>query len=716
MSGDEASAQGRPVIVEEFATIANPDASWQSFGRFVAIDGDGALVQVDRSVPDETSETGIRHDGAAMLFNRSGGTWTSTGLLGPVGVLTEWVDTGLAMKDGIAMVIEDTRRIFERTGTSWVQIPPTPSVPGRVQGPDIEIDSGRILVPQHSPIWASELYSKSGGVWRREATLTGHTSFSGDEPPTPSQDLRGNRAIIFNPTGSDGDPPVARLYQPNTTGTWEQFAVLSAPLGSTVFGPHAVLSGGYVAVSGSVEDGTWLWSDNGGTFGGPINVLQPADGYMQPGTLSTTTLEHSQRYILQRNFSHDRNAWVVNVFAEMNHVATLVGKNGASLGTSIDASGNRVIVGGRNGTTGDNIVRVFELPSGLPAWRELRQDDFEQSNAGADWQPEAGSAFSVVQSGNTRVYRQTSVAGNAASLLPASESADQAIQAEVTPTSFAGADRWFGLMTRQTDAMNYYYVTARSSGTIQLRRIVNGTFTTLASAPYSITANRKYRLRLESIGTMHRVYVDDKPLLTAHDSALSHGRSGVIMYRTSADYDNVLISPSSFTTIYAQSFSGSAGRWKNLGQGAWFAENGVYRQASTVDGTRSLTGASTNDHVVQVRVRPTAFNGADRWVGLLARYENDSNYIYVTLRSSNVLSLRRLSFGQIEVLEEQPLTVTPNTWYTLRLEKIGNKVRVYVNETLRISAEDNVGLPGGRVGLLTYKAAADFDDFIAYQP
>jgi len=90
----------------------------------------------------------------------------------------------------------------------------------------------------------------------------------------------------------------------------------------------------------------------------------------------------------------------------------------------------------------------------------------------------------------------------------------------------------------------------------------------------------------------------------------------------------------------------AAGRCKNLGQGAWFAENGVYRQASTVDGTRSLTGASTNDHVVQVRVRPTAFNGADRWVGLLARYENDSNYVYVTLRSSNVLSLRRLSFGQ----------------------------------------------------------------------
>jgi hypothetical protein len=45
----------------------------------------------------------------------------------------------------------------------------------------------------------------------------------------------------------------------------------------------------------------------------------------------------------------------------------------------------------------------------------------------------------------------------------------------------------------------------------------------------------------------------------------------------------------------------------------------------------------------------------------MARYQDDDNYLYVTLRSSNVLSLRELASGQIQVLAEQPLNVTTGT-------------------------------------------------------
>ncbi|MET0533171.1 MAG: hypothetical protein ABW171_03015, partial [Steroidobacter sp.] len=214
-----ATAQNRPINIEESETIAKPDASWEYFGRFVAVDGDWALVQADRFVEDPGAELGTRRDGAAMLFNRSGGTWTYAGLLGPIGIVTEWTDTGLAMKNGVAMVIEDRARIFERTGTTWTETPTNPpSLGGRVQGPDIEIDNGRILVPQIAPRWNGDVYSKSGGVWRREAALVGHTSWFGDEPPTPALDLLGSTAILFNETGNDDDPPVARMYRPSTNG------------------------------------------------------------------------------------------------------------------------------------------------------------------------------------------------------------------------------------------------------------------------------------------------------------------------------------------------------------------------------------------------------------------------------------------------------------------------------------------------------------------
>jgi pectate lyase len=87
----------------------------------------------------------------------------------------------------------------------------------------------------------------------------------------------------------------------------------------------------------------------------------------------------------------------------------------------------------------------------------------------------------------------------------------------------------------------------------------------------------------------------------------------------------------------------------------------------------------------------------------------------VTLRSSNTVSLRRLVHGQIQVLGERTLNVTPGTWYTLRMESVGSSLRLFVNGTL-VAAANNAGPPNGQIALATYKAAADFDDFLAYQP
>jgi hypothetical protein len=64
----ECSAQIRPVVIEESETIATPDPSWNYFGRFVAVDGDYALIQMDRFVPDPESESGTRTDGAGCFI------------------------------------------------------------------------------------------------------------------------------------------------------------------------------------------------------------------------------------------------------------------------------------------------------------------------------------------------------------------------------------------------------------------------------------------------------------------------------------------------------------------------------------------------------------------------------------------------------------------------------------------------------------------------
>jgi hypothetical protein len=51
----------------------------------------------------------------------------------------------------------------------------------------------------------------------------------------------------------------------------------------------------------------------------------------------------------------------------------------------------------------------------------------------------------------------------------------------------------------------------------------------------------------------------------------------------------------------------------------------------------------------------------------------------------------------------------------LRLEVVGNPLRGYVNGNLLVQATDN-SHAAGISGLMTYQAAAQFDDYVAYQP
>jgi hypothetical protein len=722
-------AQARPQVLEESGTITRPDSSWTYFGRFVAVDGNWALVQGDRFVPDPDAELGTRHDGAALLYEKVGSAWVYRGVLGAIEAIDEWTKPGFAMKDGVAMVIQNSARIFERTGSTWTQaaanIPP-------VQGADIEIANGKIVVPRIYCSWEAVVLAKTAGVWNVEDSLPGDDNTCGDNPPTPPLDVD-SRVAIFNQSGES----VIKLFAPGTSGgvpRWNEVAEIARPESAAdVFGPDVAIRGGIVATVGSREAGTLLFQEIGSEWGLVNDRMDPIDGALQPTEYSATSLAHNSQYFFQRNFSYDRGVYVVNIFTlnlpnPVYQSGTLVAKRGGSLGSDLDISGTRVIVGGRVNFGGDNTVRVFDLPPELN-FRGLLTDDFEQPTAGGffDWQQTPGSAFAVVDAGpvgsNSRVnhvFRQSSTAGDAGAFLAQSDHRDQAVEAEITPIAFNGADRWVGLMARRVDAANYYYVTARSSGSVQLRKKVNGTFTTLASVPYPVAAGRKIRLRIETIGVALRVYIDSKLHITVYDSSIPRGVSGLIMYRASADYDNVMVGEAPHTSIFVSDFTTpNFSSWRRAG-GTWQQSGGVYRQTDLAAGNaQTFIGTPSDEHVVQARVRVTAFGGGDPWVGLIARYIDPQNYFYVTLRKSGEVRLRYLvdGDGPYEIGRMQ-IPVTPGTWYTLRCEHVFGQFRVYVDGKLVIQGTQGLLPPAlkGKVGLMTYRTAAEFDDFVSYQP
>jgi hypothetical protein len=721
--GAIAAAQARPLIIEESARIGNPDPSFESFGGAVALDGDDAFAALwQPRYGDPEDEYDDEATLAVWLFRNVNGTWT------PIRKLTEvqfyygiW-QWGMDAKNGVFAL--DPLVIFEKRNGDWVRA--TSDIrSGDYEGPgdSVHVDGQRIFIGNSDGTFQGTLIERGpDSVWRKTHTLYGEYRGGDDENHGRDVSLSADRAIVISPYTEEPrgyDTPNVSIFR-NFGGTWQQEFVI-ANSEDAPFHEHAAIHDGEIAVSsaGYSADSLVYRPQNGGPDWTLADRLQQAGGYMGGGAYD---IHITDDYLLQNSFDYDGNRNVINVFAKdangaYANVARLVASDGGSLGASA-ISGRRVIANCRTG------VCVFELPASF-AQPAVLQDTFAGATL-TGWSSSAGSQFAIAQAGASRVLRQSQTTSTAThtALLADSNWANQSIEADVRPTAFNGSDRWVGLATRYRDASNHYYVTLRSSNVIRLRKLVDGAQVTLASAALPVTLDRSYRLRLESIGRHHRVYADGVLLIDTFDGDFASGRAGLLTYRAAADFDNVVVSPSPLTTVYhapsGRTFDERA--WNVTGPGTWAdlwtGTELVHTQSSVAGDARALVGVPTDDQEVQLMVRPTAFASggtSDKWFGAVARYQDDANYYYVSVRSGGTVSLRKMVGGAIGVLATANMPVSLNNWYTLRLEAVGSRLRAYVNGALVLEATDTA-LATGQSGMVTYRAAAQFKEFRTIQP
>lgn len=724
------SAHARSLVIQESARFANPDASYPEFGGSVAIDGDDALVLLRRYTPPDDTRDELE-ELAVWLFRRVNGSWTPVRQIEATRHGLEYIwNGGLAMQGGIAALAINPLSIYERRNGDWVQV--VDDVMSDEPGTSVEIDGGRVIFGGSSGTYMGTIFQRDAatGNWGSVARLLGEERGGDIEHSGGQVDIGGTRAIVHSRSSDvieDGIPSVF-VYHFDPNFGWQQdgrpirnseslwpLEFEAAVRGNEIFASGNNVTGTHVFRSTFQSCCDWSAEDH----------LQPLDSYVGGG--QTYIIKKNAAFVMQNSLSPDRQANVINVFALNNdtglyrHVATLAASGGDSLG-AFGISGRRVIA-----QCGDQVC-YFELPASLALAARI-QDTFSGS-APTGWTLSAGSRFSIFRSGVSQVLRQVDTGPTTHSaVLDASNWSNQSIQADVKPTAFNGTDRWLGLATRWRDASNFYYVTVRNSSSVSLRRIVNGVIREIASAPLTVIRNRVYKVRLESIGTRHRVYVDGLPLLDADDSSIASGRAALLTFRTAAEFDNVVVSPTPTVTLY--SFDLEAKRplddpnpefFTESGPGLWLAPNetgkGYMSQVSVAGDARAVTGVPTDDQSIDVRARATTFAGSvssERWFGITARYVDPNNYYYLSLRTSNSVSLRKVNNGVITILGTAAMPVTLGQWYRLRLETIGTRVRAYVGGRLVLEANDT-SLPRGVTGFVTFRAAADFDDYRAIQP
>jgi hypothetical protein len=713
-------AVAAPLIFEETAKINSPDPAYTVFPLKVAVEGDTIIATGLKTQLAAEPYEHYRSYYAAFLFRRqSNGSWTYERTLaqdscdeGEQGEDT--CPVSVAIRNGVAAVSAGQVHVFRRAPNgNWIADPTNAfSGPG-----DVAVGNGVVLTshPVCEGLGVQAFKPNPSGVWTEAFAINSELGCDLWGRTGGDVDISaGNRWIT-----SDTLPPATYIFEPTPT-SWTQVATLTSPLNSALFGFSLAIDDTRAFVSGAAPVAPiHVFNRAGNTWTHSADIAVP-DGANR--SRATDIQVRDRLFVGFANDGHRRGSVSVfraNSSGQYDEVAKLVASSleNQSLGSKVDAwidgSFSRVVA------TGPTAVHVFDLNQ-LGTTPAPTQEDFEQGNA-ANWVPIAGSSFSVVTDSGSQVYRQSNTTGDAGAYVTNINWTNQAIEADVRPTAFDGADRWVGLVVRRTDANNYYYLTLRQSNVLELKRRVNGAFLTLATTPVPVALNRNYRLRLEAVGTRLRAYVDGRKAVEASDTALRQGHAGVQMYRTRADFDNVVLSQNPHLTLLEHRTPYFIdGNW-NYTLGSWSSTytTGQARlvQQDTAGDARAMALAAANDQIVQVAATATSFaaGAGSRWFGVVARYVDANNFYYVTVRQDNTISLRKLVNGTIQVLDTAPFTVTAGTTYTLRLQAIGTSLRAYVNGNLVLEGNDS-SHASGQYGLATYKTAATFDDLVAWEP
>ncbi|HEY0680952.1 MAG TPA: hypothetical protein VGD45_01335 [Steroidobacter sp.] len=706
-------------VVQEHAKVTIPGATDQRISR-IAFSGNSLLALAHRLV--ELEQGTFRHS-VVYRFERASSTapWQYAGILhesmAQVGTTNRVDPVTIAMDGNLAVVVFGLVHIFERSGAEWIL---TASFDGTTEALDVEIDQGNNIVLSGRMCQMRSYARDSAGRWQ---TLADVSPTSDCSVVSQDVDISGLRMVLANPlAGSIGPQYTSNVKVYDGLRTSTPTAIVTSPFTpSSSFGYAVALEGNTLLAAD--DAGVRAFNYSTATGWNYTATLAPADLFM---TLGPTNLDIEGGLIAIPHTNDPQRGLVAgsveiqrrNSDGTFTEVARLLASDAApndQLGIDAAIDGRTVAAASRLS------VYFFDLPTDLSLPARIH-DNFNSGSA-ANWTPQAGSSFSVVTSGVSRVYRQSSVAGNAAALRTNLDWRDQSIQADIRPRALDGNDRWVGLVVRYQDANNYYYVTARSRGILELKKIVNGVFTSLSAVGMPFQLGRNYRIGLQAIGTRIAIFENGRKITEVTDDSLTHGSAGFMSYKMAADFDNVVLSPTPLLALLDDNFERlPEERWTELGEGQWSLVNPdgsgfnhLYEQSSVAGGARSITGVKTRDQTVQVEARPLAFGaGAGRWFGVIARYVDDNNYYYVTLRNDNSLSLRKLVNGSIVNLRTVPFTLTVGQWYQLRLEAIGTSLRVYVGDEMLMETTDS-SHPEGRYGLAMYKSHTAFDNFLATQ-
>jgi hypothetical protein len=681
----------RTRTVQALQQLAPPTPEDSGFGLGVAIDGDALLT---------TAESGV------LLYRRGGnGYWSFSRALLP----TADASADLAMKNGIAVIRLGTGvHVFTRQGGDYTESA-IPEEARHAMG-SVAISARRIALGLAPCDDDTLLLTESApNVWAVTGRVAGPGAGCGDHPV--SLDLNNSTLFVRR-----NDTRVNIYTRDISSANWPGIGGFDLPdAARSGRGPVALQTRVAVAPGSTVYRGeASAWS--------PAGQAVPID-YANGSGFAYQVVFRDGLLVTTESWGEMHDPYKPYVYVDngtnFDHVAIL---QTTGFTDDLDVSGRTVVAG--SDFFGMRFVEVFTLPLPIQAPRAIA-DDFQDRNIDG-WQQTPGSQFVLTRQGKQYVYRSAGLTHEAHALLADSDWPDyQSIEADIKPTGVNGSDRWVGLGLRYVDEGNFYYLSWRSSNVLQIKRKVDGTIAVLAQTTLPMTFGSARTLRFSVKRNFLTASVDGAQVLAVSDNSFKHGRTALMAYRVSADFDNVYAAPTPSLNLawknypevwydWGRDFTYIRGTWQLTGDD----DPDGMSQTNTDTSAYALLGSDTDDQRVTSRVRLDTFNGNGSqvaWFGLFARYRDAANYYQVSLRSSNQLQIRKVVNGQLTVLAATPLTVTPGVFHDLRFDVFGHQLHAYLDDVLVAQALDGA-VSSGHYGVGTYRTAATFQTFMVDQP
>lgn len=245
-----------------------------------------------------------------------------------------------------------------------------------------------------------------------------------------------------------------------------------------------------------------------------------------------------------------------------------------------------------------------------------------------------------------------------------------------------------------------------------LVKLAERPYALLASQPYTLNANQTYHLKIAVSGRHVQAYIDGTLVLNSYSATTYQaGRFGLLAFNGSGYFDN-------FKAAFLETASGYADTFTDTAMTGWRAVGGTWTNASTYrQGVATTAGGEDvyDDAVLEdlsVSADVTIASGGNA-AGLDFRLNDDATRGYsVILDRLDSGGILKLATKPYSVLGAYYLPLSTGVAYNVRVEAVGSRIKVYLNNVLRIDVVDS-RYSRGKIGLFAYNGTAQFDNLSA---